>query len=70
MQLGRWRTLAHHFREDKEELPMIYVSARRCRVRFFKGKRVRFHPLAPQGVSKCPVCFRVVVRGMGKWWEA
>lgn len=28
-----------------------------------------FHPYAPQGLSFCHGCRRVVVRGKGRWWE-
>lgn len=32
-------------------------------------RRAMYHPLAPQGLSFCHGCRRVVVRGQGRWWE-
>jgi hypothetical protein len=28
-----------------------------------------YHPKAPAGISACGVCDRMVLRGMGWWWQ-
>jgi hypothetical protein len=38
-----------------------------CWLRSSSGRL--YHPKAPQGLSFCHGCHRVVVRGMGRWWE-
>lgn len=40
-----------------------------CVVRWSQRGPVERHPHAPPGMSVCPVCVRVVYRGMGRWWE-
>lgn len=46
------------------------AEAGRCMARVAPARIFgTFHDRAPVGVSVCAVCDRVVVRGMGRWWQ-
>lgn len=45
-------------------------AAGQCKVRIGGGRTyATFHDSAPRGLSACPVCGRMVTRGLGRWWE-
>lgn len=48
----------------------LVTGAGECWLRYSPGRfYATYHPTAPQGLSRCTVCHRVVVRGQGRWWE-
>lgn len=51
-------------------LPVKLPGSGGCWVRLSPGRVwATFHPKAPGGVSRCDICDRFVLRGLGKWWE-
>ena len=52
------------------DLQRVGRYANGCRRRRLGGLAFRsYHPDAPQGLSWCSVCHRVVIRGKGRWWR-
>lgn len=59
-----------HRRGDSHVRHHVYVNrARRARSRVDGLSHHMLTPDAEAGLYHCPICPRVVIRGMGRWWE-